>query len=166
MKNSGLDSIAVGKISDIFAGVGISEAHLTHSNEEGMAEADRFVEEEFEGLCFVNLVDFDTLWGHRRDALKYTEGLNVFDRWLGGFIEKMRKDDLLIITADHGCDPSFTASTDHTREYTPCIIYSKNIIPEELGTRDSFADIAATVAQYLNIVLECDGTPMPIKFKR
>jgi phosphopentomutase len=166
VNNAGLDSIAIGKISDIFAGVGISEAHLTHSNEEGMSEAERFVEEEFEGLCFVNLVDFDTLWGHRRDALKYTEGLNVFDRWLGGFIEKMRNDDLLIITADHGCDPSFTASTDHTREYTPCIIYSKNIIPEELGTRDSFADIAATVAQYLNIVLECDGTPMPIKFKR
>ena len=82
------------------------------------------------------------------------------------YIEKMRNDDLLIITADHGCDPSFTASTDHTREYTPCIIYSKNIIPEKLSTRDSFADIAATVAQYLNIVLECDGTPMPIKFKR
>ena len=130
-----------------------------------MAAADRFAESDFVGLCFVNLVDFDTLWGHRRDAVKYTEGLNVFDRWLGGFLAKMKSDDLLIITADHGCDPSFAASTDHTREYTPCIIYSKGIICEDLGTRESFSDIAATVAQYLGIELSCDGTPMPIKFR-
>ena len=157
VKNAGLDSIAVGKISDIFAGVGISKACLTHSNEEGMAAADRFAESDFAGLCFVNLVDFDTLWGHRRDAVKYTEGLNVFDRWRGGFLAKMKSDDLLIITADHGCDPSFAASTDHTREYVPLLVYGEGVKPVSLGTRKTFADIAATIGDILEVPLETKG---------
>ena len=166
VQNAGLASIAVGKISDIFAGIGIGEAVLTHSNKEGMEATDRFAESDFSGLCFVNLVDFDTLWGHRRDAAKYAEGLNEFDIWLGGFIERMRQDDLLIVTADHGCDPGFEKTTDHTREYTPCIIYSADILPEVLGTREGFADIAATVAECLDVKFDCDGVSLPIKFKR
>ena len=166
IKEGGYHSIAIGKITDIFAGVGIGESVYTHSNREGNEETDKAAERDFSGLCFVNLVDFDTLWGHRRDPLKYAEGLNEFDSWLGGFLPKLKPDDLLIITADHGCDPSFAKTTDHTREYTPCIIYSPNIVPENLGIRNSFADIAATVASFLNVDFTCDGEAMPLKMKK
>ena len=100
------------------------------------------------------------LWGHRRDVLSYTEGLNRFDEWLGEFISQMKEDDALIITADHGCDPSFTASTDHTREYTPCIIYGDMIEPAVLGTRTGFCDIAATVAHMLGAPYASSGKSM------
>ena len=156
MKN-GMDSIAVGKISDIFAAKGFTRATYTHSNAEGMEVTSLVADEDFTGLCFVNLVDFDMLWGHRRDALAYAEGLNAFDKWLGGFIEKLDENDMLMITADHGCDPAFMATTDHTREYTPLIIYRKGENGASLGTKDSFASIAATAAKALGIELNCDG---------
>ena len=122
LMQKGFETVAVGKISDIFAGKGFTEERYTHSNEEGMATCSQYQTCDFRGLCFVNLVDFDMLWGHRRDAEGYAEGLNAFDRWLGDFLAGMRDGDMLIITADHGCDPSFEKSTDHTREYVPCIV--------------------------------------------
>lgn len=100
------------------------------------------------------------LWGHRRDVLGYAEGLNRFDAWLDGFISRMRDGDMLIITADHGCDPAFVKTTDHTREYTPCIIYGSGVAPENLGTRSTFADIAATVSAVLGVPFECAGESM------
>ena len=165
VKESGLDSIAVGKISDIFAGVGFTEAVRTHSNDEGMEMTEAYIKKDFSGLCFVNLVDFDMQWGHRRDVLGYAEGLSRFDRWLGKVLPELKKDDLLIITADHGCDPCFTKGTDHTREYTPFIAYSPDIIPCNLGTRQCFSDIGATVAELLSVTLECEGEPMELMFK-
>lgn len=159
MKN-GMESIAVGKISDIFAAKGFTRSTYTHSNTEGMDVTSAIADVDFNGLCFVNLVDFDMLWGHRRDAIAYAEGLNAFDKWLGGFIEKLGEDDMLMITADHGCDPAFTATTDHTREYTPLIIYRKGEKGSSLGTKESFASIAATAAKALGIELECDGYPL------
>ena len=160
VKASGMESIAVGKISDIFASRGFTRSIYTHSNGEGMREASELVSTDFRGLCFINLVDFDMLWGHRRDAQKYAEGLNEFDRWLGGFLQKLSCDDVLMITADHGCDPSFAATTDHTREYTPFIMYRKGMTPENYGTRDGFCDIAATAAKMLGVAFECDGKAM------
>lgn len=160
VKKGGYDSIAVGKISDIFADVGFTEAVRTHSNKEGMKLTEEYIKRDFCGLCFVNLVDFDMLWGHRRDAEAYAEGLCEFDAWLGDILPMLREDDLLIITADHGCDPCFLKTTDHTRECTPFLAYSKKIAPQNLGTRDSFADIAATVAELLGVNFECDGKSM------
>lgn len=164
VKEGGLSSISVGKISDIFADIGFTESKRTHSNDEGMEIAESYMEEDFSGLCFINLVDFDMQWGHRRDAEGYARGLSRFDEWLGKACPKLREDDLLMITADHGCDPCFTKSTDHTREYTPFIAYGKGISPVNFGTRDSFADIGATVAQLLGVDLACDGQPMEIIF--
>ena len=164
LKSAGLDSIAVGKISDIFADVGFSESRRTHSNREGMEIAREYIRKDFNGLCFVNLVDFDMLWGHRRDPEGYAKGLEEFDGWLGGILPELGNGDLLIITADHGCDPSFGATTDHTREYTPLIMYGKRLVPQNYGTRDSFADIGATVAEVLGVDLVCDGAPIALKF--
>ncbi len=142
--DAGLDCIAVGKITDIFAGRGVTQSILTHSNEEGMAAADLLIAKNFRGLCFINLVDFDQLWGHRNDVHGYAHGLAVFDTWLSHFLSKLRADDMLIITADHGCDPK-SESTDHTREYTPLLVYGNGIRPVDLGTRTTFADIGKTV---------------------
>lgn len=160
VKAHGMDCIAVGKISDIFAERGFTQSIHTHSNGEGMSVCSSVAKSEFCGLCFVNLVDFDMLWGHRRDAVGYAEGLNAFDLWLGGFLDMLTERDMLIITADHGCDPSFTKTTDHTREYTPCIMYSPSLSPKNMGTRETFADIAATVADALGVDLACDGASM------
>lgn len=147
----GLDTIGVGKISDIFAGKGISQKVVTHSNEEGMQETSRLCGTDFSGLCFVNLVEFDMLYGHRNDAAGYTHALNRFDQWLEGFLPELRPEDLLIITADHGCDPS-TPSTDHSREYVPVLCAGASVQPgSNLHTRSSFGDLAATVADYLGI---------------
>lgn len=162
VKESGLDSIAVGKIADIFAGRGFTEIIRTHSNAEGMSVTSELVKKDFSGLCFVNLVDFDTLWGHRRDPVGYAEGLSEFDTWLGGFLPMLGCDDILIITADHGCDPCFKATTDHTREDVPLMVYSQKYLPTNIGVRNSFADIAATVAQILGICLETDGQPISL----
>ena len=150
---------SVGKISDIFAGRGVTRSVLTHSNEEGMKEAIAALDADFEGLCFINLVDFDMLYGHRQDIDGYAKAFAEFDRWLPSFTEKMRDGDILIITADHGCDPG-DSHTDHTREYTPLLMYGKSIQPKVLGVRSTFADIAATVADYLGVDFDCSGTSM------
>ena len=151
VKKSGLDSIAIGKINDIFSGVGFTQTYKTHSNEEGMDFLDRFAGEAFCGLCFANLVDFDMLWGHRRDAIAYTRGLNAFDAWLSEFIKKLSADDVLIITADHGCDPCFDRSTDHTREYVPYIEYSPNGETKNYGTVEGFSFVFDRVRKMLNL---------------
>ena len=158
--DSGKDSISVGKIIDIFAGRGFSRFIRTHSNREGMDETLKLADEDFSGLCFVNLVDFDSLWGHRRDVGGYALGLNEFDVFLGEFIPKMKENDALIVTADHGCDPAFTATTDHTREDVPLLIYSKSLSPVNYGELDTFARIGATVAKLLGVDFKCDGEPL------
>ncbi len=150
---------AVGKISDIFAGRGVTDSVYTHSNQEGMAETLNAQKKDFEGLCFTNLVDYDMLYGHRQDIDGYAKAFAEFDEWLDIFIKGMRDDDVLMITADHGCDPG-DCHTDHTREYTPLIVYGKKIERINLGTRDTFADIAATVAAYLDVSFKCDGKPI------
>lgn len=157
LKAEGRDVIAVGKIKDIFAGKGITEAVYTSGNEEGIRRTLEYLDRDFEGLCFVNLVDFDMLYGHRRDIDGYAAALTAFDEKLPEITGRMREDDLLMITADHGCDPSYPATTDHTREYVPFIMYGKNISPENKGTRKTFADIGATVLQYFGIVPEFEG---------
>ncbi len=157
VKTAGLDSIAVGKIHDIFAGHGITEHVYNQSNAHGMEHASHYAATDFHGLCFVNLVDFDMNFGHRRDAAGYARALSEFDRWLGDFLPKLGDEDLLMITADHGCDPGYAATTDHTREYVPLLILGKQVKPVNLGTRESFADIAATAAQLLGIALDTPG---------
>ena len=155
----GKDVYAIGKIYDIFAGKGVSEKVFTHSNNEGMQLSLEALDKDFDGLCFINLVDFDMLYGHRQDIDGYANAFAEFDRWLPSFVEGMRDDDVLIITADHGCDPG-DHHTDHTREYVPCIMYGKNITPGNLGTRSTYSDIAATVADYLEIDYSCPGKSM------
>ena len=157
VKDAGKDSIGVGKIYDIFAGVGTTEHVYNKSNADGMAHTDNFEARGFEGLCFVNLVDFDMLFGHRRDIDGYAKALTEFDTWLGSFLPKLGKDDVVLITADHGCDPAYNATTDHTREYVPLLVIGQDIKPGNLGTRDSFADIAATVAEMLQVELDTPG---------
>ena len=153
---SGKTVYAVGKISDIFASRGVTEKVFTHSNKEGMDEALKAVKKDFEGLCFINLVDFDMLYGHRQDIDGYAKAFSEFDIWLPSFIQEMNDDDILMITADHGCDPG-DSHTDHSREYTPLIIYGRKINPVNLGTRTTFADIGASVADYFKISFDCDG---------
>ena len=157
VKAAGLDSIGVGKIYDIFAGRGTTEHVYNKSNADGMNHTTNFAAKDFKGLCFVNLVDFDMQFGHRRDAEGYANALNEFDAWLGGFMEGLGEEDMVMITADHGCDPAYTATTDHTREYVPLLMLGKGVKPVNLGTRASFADIAATVAQLLAVKLDTPG---------
>ncbi|MBQ2737677.1 MAG: phosphopentomutase, partial [Clostridia bacterium] len=150
LMSCGLDVISVGKIKDIFAGVGITEAIPTHSNSEGITAFLELLRRDFNGLCFINLVDFDMKYGHRQDAVGYALALNEFDACLSKALPVLREDDVLIITADHGCDPS-DDSTDHTREHTPLIIYGKSILPADLGTGESFANIGKTVCSLLGV---------------
>ncbi len=151
IKAAGLDCIGVGKINDIFAGRGITEFVRTKSNADGMEKTFGYAQKDFHGLCFVNLVDFDMVYGHRNDVEGYAGALTQFDRQLGQLLPMLREDDLLIITADHGCDPS-TPSTDHSREHVPMVAWSKGIkAGANLGTRDTYAHIAATVADYLGV---------------
>ncbi len=145
----GKDVIAVGKIKDIFVGQGISEFTYTKGNAEGIEKTLEYLDKDFEGLCFVNLVDFDMLYGHRNDVDGYAKALTYFDGKLPEIIAKLREDDVLMITADHGCDPGYTISTDHSREHIPFIMYGKNVVPANLGTRETFSDIAATVLEIL-----------------
>lgn len=154
---SGKTVYAIGKIHDIFAGRGMTDFTFTRSNSEGMQKTLEALDRDFEGLCFTNLVDFDMLYGHRQDVDGYANAYAEFDRWLPSFTDKMREGDVLIITADHGCDPG-DESTDHSREYIPLIVYGKPVAPKNLGTRATYADIAATVADYLSVDFECDGT--------
>ena len=154
---AGLASIGVGKIYDIFAGKGITEFVRTKSNRDGMERTIEYADKDFEGLCFVNLVDFDMVYGHRNNVPGYTAALNEFDGQLGDLLEHLREEDLLLITADHGCDPS-TPSTDHSREHTPVLLYGKNIREGvDLKTRTGFCDIAATVLEYLGLPVEVEG---------
>ncbi|MBO5954097.1 MAG: phosphopentomutase [Oscillospiraceae bacterium] len=157
VQEAGLASIAVGKIYDIFAGAGITEHVYTKGNADGMTKTMAYAQQDFHGLCFVNLVDFDMLYGHRRDAAGYARALSEFDRWLGEFLPELGQEDVLIITADHGCDPAYNATTDHTREYVPLLVLGQQVRTVDLGTRKSFADIAATVAELLGIALETPG---------
>ena len=156
IKSAKKSVIAIGKITDIFAGKGITESVYTTSNDDGMEKTIAALDCDFEGLCFTNLVDFDMVYGHRQDIDGYASALGEFDKWLSDFTAKMSDSDLLIITADHGCDPG-DKSTDHTREYTPLIVYGKGVKPINIGTRGSFSDIAATVADILKVDFDCDG---------
>ena len=158
LKKNGFETISIGKIYDIFAGQGISEGSRTSSNDDGMQKTMQMLDRDFNGLCFVNLVDFDMLYGHRNDVAGYALALTNFDKWLGEFMPRLNDDDLLIITADHGCDPK-TPSTDHSREYVPMLMYGKNVKPVNLGTLPTFSDIAATVLDVFGVKKESiDGT--------
>ena len=157
LQEAGKTSIGVGKIHDIFAGIGTTEHVYNQSNANGMEHTDNYVNQNWEGLCFVNLVDFDMQYGHRRDIDGYAKALTEFDTWLGNFLPKLGEDDILMITADHGCDPGYSATTDHTREYVPLLVLGKQVKPVDLGTRKSFADIAATVAELLGVQLDTPG---------
>lgn len=156
LKNHGLETLAVGKINDIFAGVGISEAIRSGSNEEGMQVMTSLLGRDFRGLCFVNFVDFDTVFGHRRDTEGYAREVMKLDEWLEGFIRGLHDDDILMITADHGCDPNYKG-TDHTRENVPVLVYGKEIKPVNLGERESFSDVAATIADIFEIPYDLNG---------
>lgn len=157
IKAAGKDVIGVGKIYDIFDGEGITEKIKTGTNDIGVAETYKLLDRDFDGLAFVNLVDFDSVYGHRNDVDGYANAATEFDSWLGTFIPRMRDEDMLIITADHGCDPG-TPSTDHSRECVPLLIYGKSIKENNnLGTITSFAHIGATVADYLGVAYEADA---------
>lgn len=151
LNKAGFATISVGKIYDIFAGSGLSESNRTTSNTHGMEVTKEIQKRDFSGLCFVNLVDFDMKYGHRNDVKGYAAAATEFDNFLTDFLKDMREDDVLLITADHGCDPS-TPSTDHSREYTPMLIYGNSIKSGvNLGTRATFADISATVLDYFGV---------------
>jgi len=157
VKNAGLASIAVGKINDIFAGQGVTEHVYNQSNANGLEHTSRYAGTDFRGFCFVNLVDFDSQYGHRRDPQGYALALNEFDAWLPGFLSSLTEEDVVMITADHGCDPGYAATTDHTREYVPLLVLGKAVKPVNLGTGETFADIAATVAELLGVELNTPG---------
>lgn len=163
LQKEGLDVLSIGKIRDIFAGRGITGSHPTHGNEEGMEVLLDLQKRDFHGLCFANLVDFDMLYGHRNDIDGYAKALSAFDAWLPSFLCGMQDEDLLLITADHGCDPG-DISTDHTRENVPLLLYGKSVNPVDLGVRDTFADIAATVADYLGVPYVTHGTAIKEAF--
>ena len=157
IKAAGLDSIAVGKIHDIFAGIGDTEYVYNKSNVDGMNHTTRYAAKDFHGLCFVNLVDFDMVYGHRRNIDGYANALSEFDAWLGEFVKSLGEEDLVMITADHGCDPAYTATTDHPREYVPLLVMGKQVKPGSMGTRKSIADIAATVTELLGVAYDTPG---------
>ena len=157
LKDGGLDVISIGKINDIFDGEGITEAYKSKSSVHGMEQTLEMAEKDFRGLCFVNLVDFDALWGHRRNPIGYGEELERFDVRLGELLQKLRSDDLLIITADHGNDPTYKG-TDHTREMVPLLVYSPSMQGHGvLACGDSFADIGATIADNFDVKMP-EGT--------
>ncbi|MBR3039046.1 MAG: phosphopentomutase [Lachnospiraceae bacterium] len=158
IKASGMEVLSVGKIYDIFAHRGTTDQVFTKGNTDGMNRLSEWMDRDFEGLCFVNLVDFDMLYGHRNDVDGYAKALAEFDGRLPEFFAKLRDDDIFLITADHGCDPGFVQSTDHSREYIPLVAYGKNITPGNFGTRHTFADISATILKYLGIENTLDGT--------
>ena len=161
LTENGLFVAAVGKIGDIFAGRGISEEVHTTGNADGMEKTLAYAGRDFDGLCFVNLVDYDMLYGHRRDRDGYARALSEFDAFLPKLCEKLGEKDVLIITADHGCDPDYTG-TDHTREYTPLLVCGKSVTPRSLGTRASFADIAASVCGFFGVETVGSGTPFEL----
>lgn len=156
LKNAGLDVISVGKINDIFDGEGVTESHKSKSSVHGMEQTIEIANKDFIGLCFVNLVDFDALWGHRRNPQGYAEEIEKFDKNLGVLLSKLREDDLLILTADHGNDPTYTG-TDHTREQVPFIAYSPSFKENgNLGEFDTFAVIGATIVDNFGLTMPQD----------
>ena len=158
LTKAGLQTIGIGKISDIFAGRSVQE-HLgvNQDNADGMRKTTKTQAENFHGLCFVNLVDTDMKFGHRRDIDGYANAVSEFDTWLHDFVPKMKEDDVLFITGDHGCDPG-AAGTDHTREYVPLLVYGAGIrAGVDLGTRTSFADLGATLAEMFSVPLDTEG---------
>ena len=157
LKEAGYDVISVGKISDIFNTRGITEGNKIKSNHNGMEITTEIAKRDFKGLCFVNLVDFDALYGHRRNPEGYKLALEEFDTDLAVLMKELKDDDLLIITADHGNDPTWKG-TDHTREYVPLLVYSKSIGKGNLGTRKTFADIGATISENFGVKLPNLGT--------
>ncbi len=157
VKAAGLDMLAVGKIHDIFAGRGMTDFVYTKGNTDGMNKTLDYAARDFHGLCFINLVDFDMLYGHRRNIDGYAAALTEFDGFFGKFVESLGEDDIVMVTADHGCDPAYTKTTDHTREYVPLLIAGKKVKPVNLGTRTSFADIAATVTELLGVKFSTPG---------
>ncbi len=160
LKEAGKEVLAVGKINDIFAGRGITDFVYTESNQDGIEKTLAWMDRDFEGICFTNLVDYDMLYGHRRDIDGYAKALTYFDNRLPEILAKLGEEDVLMITADHGCDPAYQLSTDHTREHTPFIMYGKQITPVNYGTRKSFADIAATVLTLLGVPGHIAGTSL------
>lgn len=156
LAKKGKDVISIGKIYDIFAGKGITRCDRVIGNKADMKATEHYADEDFNGLCFTNLVDFDMQFGHRRDPEGYAAALNDFDGWLGEFMKKMRPDDAVIITADHGCDPCHSG-TDHTREYIPVLVCGEKIKSADLGTRSCFGDIGATVLDMLGVDGKIDG---------
>ncbi len=162
LAGAGYAVLSVGKIVDIFAGRGITGFVRTAGNEEGIDKTISFMKKDFSGLVFTNLVDYDMLYGHRNDVDGYAKALTRFDSRLPELLGAMQKEDILMITADHGCDPS-TPSTDHSREYTPLLLYGKPVTAgKNFGTRDGFCDIAATVLDYFGLKPECAGTPLTL----
>lgn len=157
VKDAGQEVIAIGKIHDIFAGRGMTETIYTHGNTDGLKQTLEVAKRDFSGLCFINLVDFDSLYGHRRDPLGYATALNEFDAWLPHLMAELGPDDCVMITADHGCDPSYPRTTDHTREYVPLLIAGPPIKAVNLGTRKGFCDIAASCADLLGVKAPRDG---------
>ncbi|MCR5251890.1 MAG: phosphopentomutase [Lachnospiraceae bacterium] len=162
IKDAGMEVLSVGKIRDIFAGRGITDYVYTQNNAEGIERTLEWMDRDFKGLCFTNLVDTDMIYGHRRDIQGYGDALSYFDRKLGEMMKKLRPEDLLIMTADHGCDPGFTKTTDHTREYVPFVACGAgDFLPAgNYGTRSSFADLGATVLKYLGIPQMISGTAL------
>ncbi len=146
---AGLDVISIGKISDIFAGRGITRSYPTHSNQEGMEKLTEMQKTDFRGLCFANLVDFDMLYGHRRDPLGYKRALEEFDTWLAGFTRGIGEEDTLMVVADHGCDPTYEKTTDHTREDVPWLIYSPTLEGRALGVLNGFWHVGEEVLRLL-----------------
>ena len=158
LKKEGFQNIGVGKIYDIFAGKSVMFSYSNKGNEANMVRTIDLADADFEGLCYVNLVDTDMIYGHRRDIPGYTKALNTADKQFGELMEKMGPEDILIVTADHGCDPGYKG-TDHTREDIPCLVWGPSLKKGvDLGTRDTFADMAATIADYFGIEYRGDGT--------
>lgn len=149
---AGKDVLSVGKIVDIFVERGITEYVRTEGNADGIEKTLAYMDKDFDGLCFVNLVDYDMLYGHRRDIDGYAKALTYFDEKIPEMVSKLRDDDILMVTADHGCDPAYLKTTDHTREYIPLLMYGKKIkAGTNYGVRKTFADIAETVLSYLGV---------------
>lgn len=162
LSGAGFDVLSVGKIIDIFAERGITEYVRTTDNADGIDKTLAYMKKDFNGLCFTNLVDYDMLYGHRNDVDGYAKALTYFDNRLPELLAGLGEEDVLMITADHGCDP-ITPSTDHSREYTPFVIYGAPVkAGENFGTRESFADIAATILSYFGLTPECAGEALPV----